>query len=899
MANTFPRIFGRSAPLPSGPGSLRLTLSLLLTATAFTAHAQDGGEDERFIELETFVVSSVRGSLIGAQELKQEEPAFVDAIVAEDIGKFPDNTVADALQRVPGIQVERAQGEVSAVVIRGLPNLTTTLNGHEIFTGSGRGVALQDIPAEMIKTVTVYKSRTPEQIEGGIAGLIDIELRRPFDFDGFRGGLSARGIYGEHREKTSWTTSAMVSNRWALDNGGDFGLLVSASYQKSYWLDHTIFNFEWRERDTPGEPWEHEILFPEYASVVTPSTVGSIVAPGDRERPAYSVSLQYRNNEGFEAYGDMIYTGFRNKWQNFFFIGIPNAGVMQSGEVAGSYTGENGEEYAVMKSMVMNDNFTLTSTQAYQDETDSYQAVGGLKWTRDNFIASTEVVYNWSKVKNQSIIVDTQFIAPVLTVDFTTGGTPNLNITGIDVANGEDFRLWGLFDNNGYNSTESLSWKGDLEYLTGGGILTSIKGGVRIAERDANAEASSRDDIAPAAGRGVQLVSSVSGLGSTSPDGIFGAGTFALTNWHGPDPAFLYENPDQVRNLFGLPGGLAPYNPTNAFDNTETSYAAYIQANYETELGGKAFDGLFGVRVVNTEQKVRGYLDANTPVDDKSDYLEVMPTFTGRLRLTEQLLLRASAGRAITRPNFADLNPALTLIPPTTTGGIFGTGNGGNPALEAVISDNFDLSLEHYYARSSYLSATGFYRLIDGYVELVSAIETHDGVDYAVTRPRNSGSGDLHGIELTWQHFFDNLTGPLQGFGIQTNYTWITGNTEDPVTGEDRDLTQVSEHNYNIIGIYERGPFSARLAYNWRDEYVWSFNEVDGPGGPSGILRVKDRDSLDFSASYNFGENFTLTFDMTNILEGDYQDYFDDPVLYPRDTRAYDRTFAIGARYRF
>ena len=124
------------------------------------------------VVLVEFVVTGVRGSLISAQEIKQNSVQFVDSIVAQDIGKLPDNTVADALQRVPGIQVGRDNGEVNSVVIRGLPNLGTTLNGREVFTGTGRAVALQDVPSELVAGVDVYKSNAPDQVEGGIAGLI-------------------------------------------------------------------------------------------------------------------------------------------------------------------------------------------------------------------------------------------------------------------------------------------------------------------------------------------------------------------------------------------------------------------------------------------------------------------------------------------------------------------------------------------------------------------------------------------------------------------------------------------------------------------------------------------------------------------------------------------------------
>ncbi|WP_375420671.1 TonB-dependent receptor plug domain-containing protein [uncultured Sphingomonas sp.] len=160
------------------------------------------------------IVTGVRASLQGAQTIKRNATQVVDSIVAEDIGKLPDNTVSDALQRVTGIQVYRNQGEVSSVLVRGLPNVQSLINGREAFTGVGRGVALQDIPAELVAGVDVYKTTTPDQIEGSVSGTIDIRLRRPLDFDGFEIAGGARTFYSDKRDKWSYVTSGLVSNRW-------------------------------------------------------------------------------------------------------------------------------------------------------------------------------------------------------------------------------------------------------------------------------------------------------------------------------------------------------------------------------------------------------------------------------------------------------------------------------------------------------------------------------------------------------------------------------------------------------------------------------------------------------------------------------------------------------------
>ena len=222
--NPNPQSRGQSSVRIRSLASLCATLAVALVLNLTSAQAQDTAAQnpppspapkpadqtapkEAPIVMAPVFVTGVRASLISAEEIKLNSPEFVDSIVAEDIGKLPDITVADALQRVPGVQVGRANGEVSSVVIRGLPNLETTLNGYEVFTGVTRGVALQDIPAELVAGVDVYKTASPDKIEGGVAGLIDVRLRRPFDFTGLTvagtGSLRSAGASKSALESTS------------------------------------------------------------------------------------------------------------------------------------------------------------------------------------------------------------------------------------------------------------------------------------------------------------------------------------------------------------------------------------------------------------------------------------------------------------------------------------------------------------------------------------------------------------------------------------------------------------------------------------------------------------------------------------------------------------------------
>src|SRR6185312_3722223 len=146
------------------------------------------------------------------------------------------------------------------------------------------------------------------------------------------------------------------------------------------------------------------------------------------------------------------------------------------------------------------------------------------------------------------------------------------------------------------------------------------------------------------------------------------------------------------------------------------------------------------------------------------------------------------------------------------------------------------------------------------------------GTQYLVTRPQNTGKGTLKGFEVTYQQFFDFLPEGFKGLGVQANYTRIDGKTDDPSNpGQQQQITQVAKNNYNLILIYEKGPFSSRLAYTWRGEYIDSYNQ---PGLQPNTVYVQPTRTLDFSASYDFTKSITLTFDATNLLGSKYKDRF-------------------------
>ncbi len=271
------------------------------------------------------------------------------------------------------------------------------------------------------------------------------------------------------------------------------------------------------------------------------------------------------------------------------------------------------------------------------------------------------------------------------------------------------------------------------------------------------------------------------------------------------------------------------------------------------------------------------------PTESDKNSLDVLPSLNARLQLQDDLFLRFAASRTVTHPTFLQLNPGLSLSASTAT--LLGSGTSGNPDLSPEKSNNADLSLEYYFGRQNALTGAIFYRQVDGYIQNTIAPETIAGITYQVTRPTNAPAGHIDGAEMGYTQFFDSLPGLLNGLGFQANGTYVEGVFQN-----------ISKWSYNLVGIYEKGPASFRVAYNWRA----GFNVGAAPGGGQqpNTIYAKAQPWLDLSASYRVLDQLTLTFDATNLLNSYYQDYFGNQAFYPRDTRRFDQTFALGFRFR-
>jgi TonB-dependent receptor len=856
-------------------------------------------------DLEEIVVRGVRRSVEKAQEVKREALQVTDSVVAEDIGKLPDNSVAEALSRITGVQINRLRADASATLIRGLPNVVTTLNGREIFTTRERGIALADIPADLLQRVSVYKSNSPEHLAGGIAGTIDVALRRPLDFDRLAGAVSLRGVYSDQAESTSPVGSALISNRWDTD-AGTFGALFAVSYQDIDFLEQNTFNGTYDAVPNPSDPAQ---------TILRPFVIGAIDTLGDHARTSANASFQWQPNDNAELHFDAFYIKYDEDFALNFWIPLPGI----TGDSATLKPDSN-----VVQTWHSTDIFTLTSNQAFKRESHTEQYAFGGKFTLGGATTlRSELAWTRSTANNRGVILDTGFIAPQMDVDFSVGGASsalirNADGSAFDVTDSSHYWMEQIFDQRDDQSGDEISLTADLNHSLDG-FFSSLDAGVQLSRRTADSNAANgggvqRNRFAPPGVDNlifvddVEGLTGVAGIQDVSPKGMLDDDRdIATDQWFIANREFLLDHTDVLRELFLIPDTSPPPNdPANFFDDEEKTNAIYTQAKFDANLGSLPFDGVFGVRYVRTESELTGTqvstvggVPVLTPIAiDKTD-TDLLPSINARLKFQDDLHLRLALFKTITRPNFRDLNPQRVLTAPGPT--LPGQGFGGNPNLDNVEAKSADLSLEWYFSPGSLFSTTIFYRDIKGYIQTFVTPETINGQVFQVSRPESSGSGDMKGAEFAYTQFFDKLPGFWSGFGAQLNYTMIDAKA-DTVSGDDQDLTNVSDSSYNAILMYENKVVSGRLAYNWRSDYVESYNQS---GAQPTAVRVKPISTLDFSLGFNVNDHVTIAFDAVNLLDRPLFNYFgggsassEDARLYNRDVRSNDTRYSLGVRMR-
>ncbi|RZA34913.1 MAG: TonB-dependent receptor [Lysobacteraceae bacterium] len=874
----------------------------------------------------TVTVSGIRGSIRSAEQIKRDSEQVVDSINADDIGKFPDRAVGDALQRVAGVQVGRDRGETSSVIIRGLPDVATTIEGNEMFTGTGRRLSYQDLPVQSIGGLDVYKSATANQFEGGIAGAVNIRLRAPFDFKGYTvtGFLEGRRNYVEgseaRKEKTNPGGGLLLSNRWQT-GAGEVGVLVDLAYNKEnwampvQWVDRPDGIFSVSPDGTAQRLYDGPIapLRPGDRLGELPN-IGGIYNAGDRERGSIHAAVQWKPNAQTELSAQYLGTGYSGRSEVDYILNIAtwaprltNVVLAPQGDYCNTRDGVICPIQAASAAAARFGNpydwdpYTATSTWGVKERTDTHFLNFGAKYRQGPLSVDSNLAFTRSDFINDTVIVDQQIpgaSASVYTAGRDGHGGYNAITTptsGNPLRDPNQFVLRGMVQNWGESRGEQAQFRLDSVYRLGDGFITALTGGIRLSHREVSFHSGERANDLPNA---TVRPSPVDAFGPSFQSLVPGLDRLGGP-WMTPSRDFLIYQADRVRAFYGQPAGRVADDPMRLFEQRERTATLHLGARWKAELGRIGMTGNVGGRLVKVDRKLEGNRrigDVVTPISEDSDETNFLPNVSAVVNWTERLQSHLSVGKTITRPEFAQLNPALSLIPPTVNAP--GTGSSGNPELSPTESVNSDATLEYYFPDNGFVQVALFHRDIDGYLQNFEQTESINGVNYRVTRPQNSGKGKLKGAEFGIQKFFDFLPGAWSGLGAQFNYTWIDGENQTRTSLNSgsyttTDIVGVARQSYNFALLYERGGWTGRLAATRRGKYV---EQIAEPRFGQDRI-VKASTYVDLSLGYALTPNLTLNFDAVNLTKERYESYIGDPIR-PRDIRYNPTTYGLSLRYQ-
>ena len=898
---------------------------------------------------EDIVVTGIRGSLERAAAIKQNAVQIVDSIVAQDIGKLPDPTTAAALQRVPGIQVSVSRNnELGDVRVRGLPDVLTTVNGREVFTTTGRRLDLQDLPAEALAGVDVYKSQTPDLIEGGLAGVIDLRLNKPFNFNKPTVVASARGNYGKRTKMIDPQLGLLVTDRFDTPIG-EIGVLANGTFsESSYRRDNTVLlalrSAATAPLNTPG--------------VLIPNILQTFPEEGKLRRTQANVAIQWKPADGLEVYVDGLYTRFRDRGARYgantqaFTNGVTLTNVQLSDNcyttrVTGA--GQNPtlvvnptllpdnpnyitlqpntlQDLCYIDSATLNNPVVNLTTQARNIVQVNKQIAGGLTWDRDGTKVNLDASYQTSRSDAKNVVVDIGRRLPTFSFQTNVDGIAQYQTDAAALVDRSAMYIRNSVQQN-FSMAEGdlFTTKLDLEQELGG-ILRRVKFGARYARRAADNYATVLNTTVPGGNIGTDsearavLVSNTGlpdeflSVGSVSPS-INNGARFLVPN---PDYILSEQGLDALRTYIGQPTGTPAFQKDRQFNAKESTYAAYGQLEYEIPIGSSAqIDGVLGGRYIKTDRTLETFrkqgTGANvtfTPVTTGQTDRDFLPTATARLKLDNGMQARLGFSKSIRRPEFGDLNPSV-ILSLSNNPFVQSGGSAGNPDLREQKSNSYDATLEYYF-KGGYIAVAGYYREITDRVISSPQVEVFDGVSYSVSRPRNVGEATLKGVEVSGQYFFDFLPGALSGVGLQGAFTLadskIGGN--DVLAGNP--LQGVSKYNYTAGLLYEKSGLSGRLVYTYRSKYFASdqtgaVSVRPAPEGatpiapeeiPTLLSYVRGAGRLDFSIGYDVSDALRIDFGGTNILGNKTVSYLGQPFQ-PFEGYYDETTYTLGARVRF
>jgi iron complex outermembrane receptor protein len=886
-------------------GALVASLLAAATAHAQTAAPQSAPAAEDSAQVEEVIVSGYRSSLSKALGVKRTNIGAVDAIMAEDIAAFPDQNLAEAIQRLPGVTIDRVGGEGHQITVRGLNADFTRvrINGVEaIATGGGnrsRGFDFNVFASELFNSITVRKTQSADISEGSLGATVDLQTGRPFDYRGFKAAASAEGSLNSITDRVLPRVAGLLS--WSNPDK-TFGVLASVAYSKRQPVAEGFNTTRWQGADatdnfascskcaTPAELATVQNAFypriPRYtASQIDSKRLGLTFSTQWRPSPKAELSLdvlyshldQYTESPNLEAIsfsrsnaagvGSTIVRDYALNDRNTFTYGVFDKVDVRS---------ENGTQRD-------NTKFSQVTLAGKYDFTDRLRGAVRIGVANSDYSMPEQISFQLDRNDVNGYTYDAR----------ANSRTPIITY-GFDVTNPALYTLTEMRSavQTSLNITRTAS--GNVEFDVDEHL--KLRGGLDAQQYVVKYRGANRNQVLTAAQQvvGVGAFSKVVKFGRDFP-------------FPGGDQSYVVADIDKALAYTKLLNFPLITQLGDTRDVTEEDLSGFGQAVVDaTILGGMPLRADFGARVAHTKVTSQGFISASNYLTAKNDYTDVLPSMNVTLEPRENFILRGGIAKVMARPTLGSLTPGGSVSATTRTV------NFGNPDLEPFRATNFDLAAEWYFAPESLLSVAVFYKKIDSFIASKTSRAVYNslglpesiitsagavGTDiFDVTNPYNGEGGWLKGVELQYQQPFNFLPDYLRGFGFIGNFTYVDSNVNygTKAVPNYNTLTGQSKTTANATLYFERGKFTARTSLAKRSKFLTAFPGSNGNnmGGTHGSTYY------DFSTSYKVRDNFVITLEGINL--GDkYTDAYVDTADRVSDYRHTGRELTLGVRWTY
>jgi iron complex outermembrane recepter protein len=918
---------------------LGTTAFAVVAASPFAALAQSADQvvmtaqtgAEAAVVDEIVVTGSYRRSLEEAVDIKRKTVGFSDSIVATDVANFPEQNLAEALQRIPGVTIERNKGLGQRVNVRGLPSEFTfvSINGLATASGSGgRDVEFDIFASEIIQQVTVQKSPRASDEEGGIAGSVNISTARPFDYAGRRVVGSVEGAYNSISEEVDPKIAFLASDTW-----GDFGALVSFSTARrtNRTDSESGINFRPMSRflatSTGARGVQAAAVLARDAGVIVKNRadtnetnriifqdkVGDRAYLNTQDQWGGTVSLQYRPSSNFSLAFDAM-VGSYDTTEDEYDAAAYSASSRSTLETIHEYDDTTLADYGMV---VLRDvSYTATQHEFLSkeriNETDYKQFGTELNWSGDSWKLHAIAGYSGAEKTLDNANLKHVAYAPSRTRWTAEGGEtiPSASSAGFDMYNSPERYLFEAYETN-YEAIDDDKYAAQVDFtkyldLDFFPALTSVQVGARYTDKSKQRQYGSLNIQGPSAGSTAWLNTRTLADSELTPIGdLVPGGDFNVR-----DLTWNQVSNEYARRTFRYDGFFTPFNVGDYYEVTEEVLALYAMADLNFDLGPVPVAVNGGARYIDTSITSSGYHQIQNPngstgytpdpVSSDGSYDKVLPSINITADLTDSLIFRAAASETLIRPALTDL-----AYKRTASFNSFRFTD-GNPNLKPTYAKQWEVGLEQYLGDGGLLAVSYFWKEIEGVVRQAltgtvpnvtkyNANGTIDGVyEFDVYQPINEpGSYDVSGVELVAMVPFGQFYAPLEGFGINANYTVLDSSLSGSSTlGIPTPPVGLADNTYNVTLFYENAKFQARASYNYKDKYV------EGIGYEMYPIWREGYGQVDLSASYNVTDSLQINLEGINVTDEATKGYTMDPS-FPTMYEMSGRRINFGLRMEF